>query len=112
MNCEIHGIVFKRTCSRCLQIKKATSNSALSNGIMADALAIYKPPFSFKAGYIYDSEGSMFADQGDEKDRAASLARIRGWGRIGGMANPEELQDTVGKHMAIALTEYWQRKAN
>jgi hypothetical protein len=83
---------------------------ALDCGVMADAIAIYKPPFSFKAGYIYDSEGNMFADQGGTEDRAAQLARIRGWGRIGGMANPEELQDAVGKHMARALTEYWNKK--
>ena len=89
---------------------RKAERSPVERVVMADALAIYKPPFTFKAGYIHDSEGNMFADNGGEEERAARIARIRGWGRIGGMANPEELQDAVGEHMAIALTEYWKKR--
>jgi hypothetical protein len=73
-----------------------------------DALALYKPPFAFNHGFIFDKDGNMVAD-GGECDR---VARIRGWGRISYMENPEKLQDTVGELIAIALTEYWERNSN
>ena len=89
--------------------KLSVSQVGHESGIMADAMAIYKPPFFFRAGYIFDDEGNIFADMGSEDDRQARIARIRGWGRISYMDKPEELQDAVGKQMAIALTEYWEK---
>lgn len=33
-----------------------------------EALALYKPPFNYYNGYIFDSTGNMFADEGREGD--------------------------------------------
>lgn len=41
--------------------------------------------------------------------KASPITRIRGWGRMQYMPTPEELQDAIGKHVARALTEYWER---
>lgn len=73
------------------------------------AMAIYKPPFKFYRGYIHDSAGHMVADQDglDGEVEKSVVARVRGWGRIGYMPNPEELQDEVGQMMADALTAYY-----
>lgn len=73
------------------------------------AMAIYTPPFKFYGGYIYDSKGHMVADQDgiDGEVEKSVVARVRGWGRIGYMPNPEELQDEVGHMMADALTAYY-----
>ena len=67
------------------------------------ALDLYKPPFKFECGYIQDSKHRMVADQHDGPD---SL-RVRGWGRISYMEDPEKLQDEVGALIAEALTEKW-----
>lgn len=67
-------------------------------------LELYKPPFQFIHGYIQDADHRMVADQHDGPD---SL-RVRGWGRISYMDNPEKLQDAVGTMIAEALTEKWQ----
>ena len=63
-----------------------------------EALNLYKPPFKFICGFIYDHNGEMVIDQ---------VCRIRGWGRISYMENAEGIQDTVGDIVARALTEYW-----
>ena len=70
------------------------------------AFALYRPPFSFRHGYIYDADNNMVSDQHE-----SSVCRVRGWGRISYMENPEQLQDAVGEHIAKALTEYWQKHA-
>ncbi len=70
------------------------------------ALALYKPPFKFVHGYIFDSENQMFADQHE-----TSVCRVRGWGRLSYMDEPEKLQDAVGEHIAKALTAYWEASA-
>ena len=59
------------------------------------AVALYKPPFKFFGGYIWDSEGQMVADNHVDED--AQILRVRGWGRISYLENPEELQDEVGE---------------
>jgi len=69
------------------------------------ALKLYRPPFRFERGYIFDDEGQMVAD-----DAGESVTRVRGWGRIGKITNAEELQDTVGEMIAEAMTEYWQSR--
>lgn len=73
------------------------------------ALALYKPPFSRVHGYIYDADSRVVADDAAAKDEEAAL-RIRGWGRIQYLVDPEALQDAAGDLIAEALTEYWQRR--
>jgi len=66
------------------------------------AIALYKPPFRFDSGYIFDAENQMVADQHE-----TSICRVRGWGRIGYMGNAEALQNKVGELIAEALTNLW-----
>jgi hypothetical protein len=63
------------------------------------ALDLYRPPFRHEHGHILDSCGEMASDQ--------TMLRIRGWGRISHLENPEELQDDVGRLIAEALTRFW-----
>lgn len=67
------------------------------------ARKLYRPPFKYDpmGGYIWDSDGNMVADE------AGKAMRLRGWGRIGYMENPEALQDAVGELIANVLTEGW-----
>ncbi|MDB5822229.1 MAG: hypothetical protein JWR21_933 [Herminiimonas sp.] len=72
------------------------------------ALALYKPPFRFEHGYIFDAEHMMVAD-----DQGQDVAlRVRGWGRISYLPDAEALQDEVGRLIAEALTEYWNRNGS
>lgn len=75
------------------------------------AMALYKPPFKFRMGYIHDAGGHMVADQdgfGEGSKVFDSIAaRVRGWGRIGYLPDAEALQDEVGAVIADALTAYW-----
>lgn len=84
-----------------------SETNPIDSVVMRDALALYKPPFSFTCGYIFDSTGAMVADDNCE----SILLRVRGWGRIQYKDNPGQLQDAVGEHLAKALTEYWERNA-
>lgn len=70
------------------------------------ALALYKGPFKHMHGYVFDVNGEMVCDDGDAEDR---IARVRGWGRIQKKENPEQLQDSVGDVIALALSEFWER---
>lgn len=85
----------------------------MADDLRARAFALYKPPFKFQHGYIFDSAGSMVADQGgfDEKMGDAIAARVRGWWRIGKFPTPEQLQDKVGELLAEALNDLWERNA-
>lgn len=79
--------------------------------INSRALAIYKPPFRFdRYGYIWDADNHMVADNHIEKDADGAALRVRGWGRISYLEDAEQLQDEVGRMIAQALTEYWERK--
>lgn len=76
------------------------------------ALDLYKPPFRYEYGYVFDSNNQMVADKGEVgKLKGLIATRIRGWGRIQYMDNPVgragQLQDEVGKIVAEALNEYW-----
>lgn len=71
------------------------------------AMSIYKPPFRYQHGYIFDSADNMVSDQ-DTKTKDALLARVRGWGRIQYMNDAANLQDEVGRMIADALTEYYK----
>lgn len=77
------------------------------DGLSAVALSLYKPPFKFIHGYVYDSVGKMVADNNGQD----VALRIRGWGHIGGMENAAKVQDKVGELIAEALTKYWQARA-
>lgn len=77
------------------------SNSSLRNR----AITLYTVPFRYECGYIFDANGHMAVDVGDVGD---SVARVRGWGRIQHMDNPEALQDEIGEMIAMAMTEYWR----
>jgi hypothetical protein len=70
------------------------------------ALALYKPPFQFQSGYIFDADHQVVADDHESK---VDALRVRGWGRIQYLENPRELQDEVGRMIAIALTEFWNK---
>lgn len=71
------------------------------------ALALYKAPFSFEHGYIFDADRHMVADDNDVESHVA--ARVRGWGRIGYMPEAAKLQDEVGAIIAEALTDFWNK---
>lgn len=73
------------------------------------ALALYTPPFFYdkRGGYIWDTKQNMVADNHVDGDQ---VLRVRGWGRIVYMENPEELQDEFGAMLAEALTEYVDRR--
>lgn len=82
----------------------ATTTS--NNELTASTLRLYRPPFRYERGYIFDANNEMVADS-EGQDVAL---RIRGWGRIGYMANAEALQDRVGELIAQAITEFWERE--
>jgi hypothetical protein len=75
------------------------------------ALALYTPPFRHEFGYIRDANNQMVADDASSEATGLIASRIRGWGRIQYMDNPEgraeALQDEVGEMVAEALNAYW-----
>lgn len=73
--------------------------------LRARAISLYKPPFKFDFGYIWDADGQMVADQNLNED--GQILCVRGWGRISYLENPEALQDEVGEVIALALSNYW-----
>ena len=89
----------------------SSGTSALDDGLCRAAFALYRPPFRFEHGYIWDAGNNMVADQDDACSDAVSneIARVRGWGRICSMPEPMALQDKAGELIAAALTEYWTR---
>lgn len=88
------------------------------------AFALYKPPFRYDGhGYVWDANGEMVLDQVAEGggpdgppppttmvSTLGATLRIRGWGRIGYLEHPVQLQDAVGELVARALTELWERE--
>ena len=77
----------------------------MTDDLKAEALGLYRPPFRYEHGYIYDARNYMVADE------SSHCLRVRGWGRISYLKNPEALQDAAGELVAEALTEYWRRRA-
>lgn len=88
------------------------------------ALKLYHPPFRYERGYVYDSRDNMVLDQvaldvtesgldvperGITGDQVRRVLRIRGWGRMVYMHDAAELQDEVGRLVALALTDAWRR---
>jgi hypothetical protein len=85
-------------------ISPDTKPSMADRCLHPDAFSLYRPPFKHVRGFIYDSQNNMIADQ------AGHVLRVRGWGRISYLKDPEQLQDSVGDLIAKALTAYWNRK--
>lgn len=82
----------------------------MSDDVKARAIGLYKAPFRYERGYIWDANGNMVADRPAEDD--GTTLRVRGWGRIGYMPDAPALQDAVGEHIAKLLTEHWTPKAH
>ncbi len=74
--------------------------------LLFDSFALYEPPFTYDSTYIFDSKRNMVMNV--NKMQESELV-LRGWGRIRGMENAEALHDAVGAHIAMALTEYWEK---
>jgi len=77
------------------------------------ALRLYRPPFKYEGGYIWDAKGEMVADGNAEGLTLAddpATVRVRGWGRIGYEKDSEALYDAVGEEIAAALTAHWQKR--
>ena len=80
------------------------------------ALQVYKPPFTYRSGYIWDAKHKMVADRtgGDHQcfDEGTGYAlRIRGWGHIQYMETEfpaGDIQDAIGELIAQAMTDYWR----
>jgi len=89
----------------------------MSKTITQTAMNLYKPPFTFYCGYIHDADGKTVADNDCERDaevvRDGNIAlRVRGWGFIQKLKTDfdnGDIQDEVGRLIAVALTEYWQK---
>ena len=102
-----------------IQLKQSSVVMPEIVGISKTALDLYKAPFSYQYGYIFDANGQTFADNSCESDesiecsKTGSLAlRVRGWGRISYLKTEfdnGEIQDEVGRLIAVALTEYWNK---
>ncbi len=73
------------------------------------ARALYRPPFKFEGGYIWDKNMEMVADShlNTLRDEPMAAVRIRGWGRIQSLPTPGPLQEEVGKMIAELLTKHW-----
>ncbi len=67
----------------------------MSTSFEKEALSLYKPPFRHEAGYIFDRDGNMVADE------SGHVLRVRG------KDFPRELQDATGELIARAMTKYW-----
>ena len=92
------------------KLKKNIHENRASEPISERAFALYRPPFRYDGhGYLWDANGEMVAD--DRPESPSAIGRIRGWGRIGYLKEPEKLQDMVGHLIAQALTEFWQKHA-
>lgn len=79
----------------------------LKNNLTEKALLVYRAPFRYECGYIFDAEGKMAADEGGSVE---SSCRVRGWGRLQYMkdVDPAKLQDHIGVMIAESMTSYWK----
>lgn len=73
------------------------------------ARKLFRPPFRFECGYVWDAAGEMVADNREDKEDAEALPalRVRGWGRIKYLPEPDKLHDETGRLIAEALTKGW-----
>ncbi len=79
--------------------------------IKARARKLFRPPFRFEGGYIWDADTEMVADN---RGPDGSTLRVRGWGRLTHIAKSEDeacaLQDAYGELLAEALTKFWNER--
>jgi len=94
---------------RVVEMKRsaAAPRSEEEEALRQRALALYKPLFTYSRGYVFDSCGEMVADEVGDEVEAGAVLRVRGWGRIGRLAEPEKLQDAVGVLIAEMLSRGW-----
>ncbi len=72
------------------------------------ARKLFRPPFRFVGGYIWDANNEMVADnRPDEPEDALMVLRQRGWGRMSYMDDPPGLYQAAGEAIAEALTKGW-----
>ena len=80
------------------------------------AVSLFKPPFKYLSGYVWDSANNMVCDDAiqsanediaTKKSHGEPVLRLRGWGRIQYLPNAEATQDQVGDIIAKALNLYW-----
>lgn len=83
------------------------------------ALDVYKPPFKYEYGYIFDLDNKTVADgncrnNGEVTEADGNLLlRVRGWGhiqKITGEHKPEDIQDEIGRLIAEGLTKFWEEE--
>ena len=86
-------------------MSKADEASPVEGDVIRAALELYKPPFRFDSGYILDADGRVAYDN----EGMDTMGRVRGWGRIQYLPNPEALQDKVGEMIAEAMTDFWKK---
>lgn len=76
-------------------------------------MAYYQPPFKAEFGFIKDSSGRPTSDMGGAEGLAVNeIARVRGYGFLSYKKGTQSLLRTMGKIIAEALTEYWQKDIN
>lgn len=73
------------------------------------AMELLKPPFRLNHGYIFDSahNPNMVADEGECE--IGTIARLRGWGRLGYLDDGAKIQDEIGNIICDALNEYFEK---
>lgn len=87
----------------------------MSDELRDRARKLFKAPFKYVSGYIWDNDGEMLADNHVkyEAETQGATLRVRGWGRLGYIAKSpaevEALQDAYGELIAEALTAHFGR---
>lgn len=103
MNCKVIQHSDQMVCKSCGLTWDINDPSPPSCGLRSTAVELYKPPFRYEYGYIYDAAHRVVADS----DGQDAVLRVRGWGRIGYLPDAAALQDKVGELIAEALTKHW-----
>jgi hypothetical protein len=88
----------------------------MSDELRDRARKLFRTPFKYAGGYIWDDDGEMLADNHVGFDAPGATLRVRGWGRLGYIAkSPKEaaaLQDAYGELIAEALTAHFRKRTN
>lgn len=79
----------------------------MSDDIRKRAFDLYRAPFRFEGGYIWDGKGEMVADSRIDSDIGP---RVRGWGRMSYLPDTAALYEATGHLIAQAMTEFWRRE--
>jgi hypothetical protein len=88
----------------------------VSDELRDRARKLFRAPFRYEGGYIWDDDTEMLADKRVESEAPGATLRVRGWGRLGYITkSPEEadaLQDAYGELIAEALTAHFGKRTN